>query len=91
MALDKQYCIYGVDTSAFYFDDERNVEQKMFKLRGQKAEYKSILRDENLNNAVRFVVEAKYKSVSKKLADLKETLTHGLSSASEPASVHNNT
>ena len=74
MALDKQYCIYGVDTSAFYFDDEKNVEQKMFSLRRQKAEYKSILRDENLNNAVRFVVEAKYKSVSKKLADLKETL-----------------
>lgn len=74
LALDKQYCIYGVDTSAFYFDDEKNVEQKMFSLRRQKAEYKSILRDENLNNAVRFVVEAKYKSVSKKLADLKETL-----------------
>lgn len=74
MALDKQYCIYGVDTSAFYFEDEKNVEQKMYSLRGQKAEYKAILRDEKLNDFVRFIVESKYKSVSKELAALKETL-----------------
>jgi hypothetical protein len=32
MALDKQYCIYGIDTSAFYFEDERYLEQKMYQL-----------------------------------------------------------
>lgn len=74
MALDKQYCIYGVDTSAFYFEDEKNVEQKMYNLRRQKAEYKAILLDEKLNDFVRFIVESKYKSVSKELAALKETL-----------------
>ena len=40
MALDKQYCIYGLDTSAFYFEEERNVEQKMYKLRDMKKKYK---------------------------------------------------
>ena len=40
MALDKQYCIYGIDTSAFYFDDEREVEQKMYKIRSVKNAYK---------------------------------------------------
>ena len=39
MALDKQYCIYGIDTSAFYFDDEREVERKMYTLRGLKSAY----------------------------------------------------
>ena len=32
--------------------------------------YKSILHNENLTDAVRFVIEAKYKSVSRKLAEL---------------------
>lgn len=74
MALDKQYCIYGVDTSAFYFEDERWVEQKMYKVRGLKAAYKEILRSEKLDSAVRFVLEAKYKEVSKELSRLKEIL-----------------
>ena len=74
MALDKQYCIYGVDTSAFYFDDEREVEQKMYKLRGQKSAYKEYLRNEDLDEAVHIVLEAKYKAVSQKLASLKERL-----------------
>ena len=74
MALDKQYCIYGVDTSAFYFDDEKSVEQKMYKLRGAKAEYKEILRDTNLDSAIRIVIDSKYKAVSKELAGLKEVL-----------------
>ena len=74
MALDKQYCIYGVDTSAFYFDDEKSVEQKMYKLRSAKAEYKEILRDENLNSAIRIIIDDKYKAVSKELSGLKEIL-----------------
>lgn len=74
MALDKQYCIYGVDTSAFYFDDEKNVEQKMYELRSAKAQYKEILKKENLNCAVRFMIESKYKEISKKLANMKEVL-----------------
>lgn len=74
MALDKQYCIYGIDTSAFYFDDERNVEQKMYKIRNQKTQYKAMLEDENISDAVRFVIDTKYKEVSRKLTCLKEIL-----------------
>lgn len=74
MALDKQYCIYGIDTSAFYFDDEQNVEQKMYKIRNQKTQYKAMLEDKDMNDAVRFVIEAKYKEVSNKLTALKEIL-----------------
>ena len=65
MALDKQYCIYGIDTSAFYFDDEREVERKMYTLRGLKSAYKAILKDNGMSAAVSFVIEEKYKAVSK--------------------------
>ena len=74
MALDKQYCIYGIDTSAFYFEDEKSVEQKMYRVRSVKNAYKEILRDENMSAAVRIVVEDKYKERSHELARLKETL-----------------
>ena len=74
MELDKQYCIYGLDTSAFYFEEERNVEQKMYKLRDMKKKYKEILKDQSLNNAVRIIIENKYKETSSELARLKETL-----------------
>lgn len=74
MALDRQYCIYGIDTSAFYFDDEMAVEQKMYALRGLKNAYKSILKDKSMSGAVSFVVESKYKEISHKLSSLKEKL-----------------
>lgn len=74
MALDKQYCIYGIDTSAFYFDRERAIEQKMYALRSQKSAYREILQDENLSGAVRFVIEKKYKEVSTGLSSSKELL-----------------
>ena len=74
MALDKQYCIYGIDTSAFYFDKERTIEQKMYALRSQKSAYREILQDENLSGAVRFVIEKKYKEVSTELSNSKELL-----------------
>lgn len=74
MALDKQYCIYGLDTSTFYFDDERNAEQKMYIIRNQKTKYKELLRDQTLSAPVRFVLEKKYKQVSNELTSLKEIL-----------------
>lgn len=74
MALDKQYCIYGLDTSALYFEDERSIEQKMYRVRNQKEAYKEILRDENLSEVIKFVLKKKYKQVSKELTYLKETL-----------------
>ena len=74
MALDKQYCIYGIDTSAFYFEDERSVEQKMYRVRGLKTAYKDILADSSLDKAIRIVIESKYKAVSKELSQLKEIL-----------------
>lgn len=74
MALDKQYSIYGVDTSAFYFDDEKNVEAKMFALREQKTAYKQILKDASVCGAVRFILEKKCQQVSKDLVRLKEVL-----------------
>ena len=64
MALDKQFCVYGIDTSAFYFDEERNIEQRMYKLRAAKSGYKEILKDSSLNEAIKFVIEKKYKEVS---------------------------
>lgn len=74
MALDKQYCIYGIDTSAFYFEDEINVEQKMYNIRNLKSSYKKILNDSSLNNCVKIVIEQKYKEVSHELTRLKEVL-----------------
>lgn len=74
LALDKQYCIYGIDTSAFYFEDERNVEQKMYKIRNQKNQYKTLLENKDMDKAVRFVVKEKYKEISKELVRLKEIL-----------------
>lgn len=74
MALDKQYCIYGLDTSAFYFEEERIVEQKMYKLRDMKKGYKDILKSDELSDAIKFVIEKKYKETSKELSRLKEVL-----------------
>lgn len=74
LALDKQYCIYGIDTSAVYFDDEYYVEQKMYKIRNQKKLYKEVLNDKKLDAAVRFIINEKYKEVSKELVRLKEIL-----------------
>lgn len=74
MALDRQYCIYGIDTSAFYFEDETNVEQKMYNVRNIKSRYKQVLKDQSLSPCVRFVIEDKYKEVSHELSRLKEIL-----------------
>lgn len=74
MALDKQYCIYGVDTSAFYFEEERNIEQRMYKLRNIKSLYREYLKDSKLSPAVRFILEDRYKAASKELARSKELL-----------------
>lgn len=74
MALDKQFCVYGIDTSAFYFDEERNIEQRMYKLRAAKSGYKEILKDSSLNEAIKFVIEKKYKEVSIALSNSKEKL-----------------
>lgn len=74
MALDKQYCIYGVDTSAFYFEEERNVEQKMYALRNIKNEYKKYLKQDNVSSVVKLILEDKYKQASQELSRLKETL-----------------
>lgn len=74
MALDKQFCVYGIDTSAFYFEEERNIEQRMYKLRAAKSGYKEILKDSLLNEAIKFVIEKKYKEVSIALSNSKEKL-----------------
>ena len=74
MALDKQFCVYGIDTSAFYFEEERNIEQRMYKLRAAKSGYKEILKDSSLNEAIKFVIEKKYKEVSIALSNSKEKL-----------------
>ena len=74
MALDRQYCIYGLDTSAFYFEEERNLEQKMYKLRNAKGGYREYLKDESLDKAVRIIIQDKYNEVSKELTTSKEKL-----------------
>ena len=75
MALDKQYAIYGIDTSAFYFEDEQAVEQKMYRLRSQKTAYKAIITQGFNDNAVEWVIKEKYKQVSSELARLKVRLS----------------
>ena len=47
-------------------------QRKMAKI--SKKLYKEILNDENLDAAIRYVVDNKYKEVSKKLVNLKEIL-----------------
>lgn len=74
MALDKQYAIYGIDTSAFYFEDEQAVEQKMYTMRSQKTAYKSVISQGFDNKAVEWIVKEKYRQVSSELARLKVTL-----------------
>ena len=74
MALDKQYCIYGIDTSAFYFEDERYLEQKMYQLRSQRARYKEIIANGFDDKAVEWIIKTKYKTVSDKLAEMKAAL-----------------
>lgn len=74
MALDRQYCIYGLDTSAFYFEEERNLEQKMYRLRSVKAGYRECLNDDSLDNCIRIILQDKYEDVSKELAASKEKL-----------------
>ena len=74
MALDKQYCIYGVDTSAFYFEEERNVEQKMYALRNIKNGYKKYLKQDNVSSVVRLILEEKHRQASQELSRLKEIL-----------------
>lgn len=74
MALDKQYCIYGIDTSAFYFEDEQLLEQKMYKVRAQKSAYKAEIAKGFDSAAVEWVVKTKYKQVSAELARLKSIL-----------------
>lgn len=73
MALDKQYCLYGIDTSAFYYEDERLLEQKMYRLREQKNKYKLML-DAEMCEAVRWIIEQKYSDVSHKLSQTKQHL-----------------
>lgn len=63
-----------MDTSAFYFDEERNLEQKMYKLRNVKGCYRECLKNENLDDAVRIIIQDKYNEVSKKLTSSKEKL-----------------
>ncbi len=74
MALDKQYCIYGIDTATFYFEEERNIEQRMYKLRNEKALLKEYLSDENLDMAVKFVLNKRYKAASRELSQSKANL-----------------
>lgn len=74
MALDKQYCIYSIDTATFYFEEERIIEQRMYKLRNEKALLKEYLSDSNLDLAVKFVLNKRYKAASKELLQSKANL-----------------
>ena len=40
MALNKQYCVYGIDTSCFYFDKEIEMERDLYRFRAIKKAYK---------------------------------------------------
>lgn len=71
MALDKQYCIYGIGTDAFYFEEERYVEQKIYELRTAKEEYKKY---KDVDGAVGFVLQKKYKAIIQEITHLKGIL-----------------
>lgn len=71
MALNKQYCIYGVDTSAFYFEEEKRLNSKIYLANQHKKRLKEILLEENLDKTVKFCIEDNYKRVSAQIAELK--------------------
>lgn len=71
MALNKQYCVYGVDTSAFYFEEEKRLEAKIYNAKQYRNRLKTSLADASMDKCVRFSVEENYKKISNEIKELK--------------------
>lgn len=73
MALNKQYCVYGIDTGAFYFENELEIEKDLYKFREQKKRYKAELEtctDKYLSG----LIETKLSYINKRIRGTKECL-----------------
>lgn len=73
MALDKQYCIYGVDTSAFYFEEEVVIECDLYKFRAMKNRYKDVLQNTD-DVVIKSMIEDKLKYLNKRITGTKNCL-----------------
>lgn len=73
MALNKQYCVYGVDTGCFYFDEELYIEKDLFKYRALKKNYKEAL-EKTDDIFIRGLIEEKIKYCNKRISGTKECL-----------------
>ena len=67
MALNKQYCVYGVDTSAFYFEEEKRLETKIYNAKQYRNRLKNSLADASMDKCVRFSIEENYKKISNEM------------------------
>lgn len=72
--LNKQYCIFSTDTSAFYFENERLVEQRLNNLRRQKKAYKKVLLTCIKGDYLYELIEAKISKLTKSITACKECL-----------------
>lgn len=61
MALNKLYYVYGLDTSCFYTDEEKAIEQRIIKARCLRALLKTKKQDWKLNVLNRYIGEHKQK------------------------------
>lgn len=74
MALNKQYCVYGVDTGCFYFEEELFIEKDLFKYRAEKKAYKEVLKNTD-DIYLRWLIEVKIKQCNKRIAGTKSCLS----------------
>ncbi|MCM1361538.1 MAG: hypothetical protein NC235_06515 [Clostridiales bacterium] len=73
MALNKQYCVYGIDTSCFYFDKEIEMERDLYKFRAIKKAYKETLRKTE-DKFLAMMIEEKIKYWNKRINGKKNCL-----------------
>ena len=74
MALNKQYCIYGIDTSFFYFDKEIEMERDLYRFRSVKKAYKETLAKTD-DKLISMMLEEKIKYLNKRICCTKNCLT----------------
>ena len=73
MALNKQYCVYGIDTSCFYFDKEIEMERDLYKFRAIKRAYKESL-GKTEDKFLAMMIEEKIKYWNKRINGKKNCL-----------------
>jgi arsenate reductase-like glutaredoxin family protein len=82
IALNKQIHIYSVDTSAFYYENEKQIHKKLNKVYILKSKikkrrvkiYKQYKKNESENKDNKIYIDNLYKRVNKLLSNIKEKL-----------------